>query len=57
MKNKELIEKIINIIDEVAEDDSKIPKEAKEVYQMLCKIITIKIIEKLGSEEIDNSNS
>lgn len=57
MKNKELIEKIINIIDEVAEDDTKIPKEAKEVYQMLCKIITIKIIEKLGSEEIDNGNT
>ena len=52
MKNKELIEKIINIIDEIAEDTDKIPKDAIKIYQTLCKMITIKIIEKLGKEDL-----
>lgn len=52
MKNKELIEKILKIIEEVSEDNTKIPKEAQESYQLLCKMIAIKIMEKLGSEEL-----
>lgn len=59
MKNRELIEKILDMIEEISNESIKgISKEGQDIFETLCKMLAIKVIEKLGKEDLsDNSNS
>lgn len=59
MKNRELIEKILDMIEEISNESIKgISLEGQKIYVTLCKMLAIKVIEKLGKEDLsDNSNT